>query len=499
MPAPEPGAGAPVAVSLGRQSLIYGGGLVFSRLLAFLMLPVYTNYLEPSDYGTLQLLMLTFDVLAVAAGARLAGGIFVFHARTSDPGERQRLISTTLLLLGATYGSIGLLVFLGAEPLSRLVFGGIHRTTLLRLAGGAFAFDGIMLVGLTVLQVRALALGFVVITVARQLVQVGLNLVTLIGLGWGIEGMMGATLVANVVFGTGLTLWLLAQSGVHYSPAVARQLAAFGIPLVGTQVATMVAAYGDRYVLGLRSGLDAVGIYALAAQFGTLVFTMGFAPFNQVWEPRRFEVVRRPDGAEQNARAFRYCNLVLITLGFAIALFVGDYLRIVSPPAFQPAAGLVPVIVVTYLLMAWSDFQNVGILIRERTGLIAVANWVCAGVAWIGYLWAIPRWGAQGAAAAALVAYLVRQILQYRFSQRLFPLRYDWAPVARQFAYAAVLLLAAFLLPQASVPQAILFHLVLLATYLVAVGWGGVMSRADRAVLLGGVRRFLQPRVTAAR
>jgi O-antigen/teichoic acid export membrane protein len=485
--------------SMGRQSLTYAGGLLFSRLLAFLMLPVYTNFLTPVDYGTLQLLMLTLDVLAVAAGARIAGGIFYFHANAESDEARRDLVATTLLLLGATYGAIGLLVSAGAAPLSELIFGGPHRTHLLRYAGAAFAFDGLLLVGLTVLQVRGRATAFVLLTVGRQVLQVLLNLVMLVSLGRGIEGMMFATLVANALFGGLLAWWLLAGTGLRFERPLARRLVRFGIPLVGTQVATMVAAYGDRYVLGVEAGLDAVGIYGLAMQFGTLVFTLGFAPFNQMWEPRRFEVIRAAGGDAANARAFRHCNLIILTLGLAISLFVRDYLRLASPPAFHAAASVVPLLVVAYVLMAWSDFQNVGIMLSERTGLIAVANWVCAAVAWAGYLWAIPRWGVFGAAGAAVAAYGARQLLQYRFSQRLRPLQYDWTPIVRQAAYAGIVWAIGSQLPLEAVRFAIPAHVGLFGLYLAAVWYGGVMTADDRTLVRQVAARARRTVVGAAR
>ena len=41
---------------LSFETLIYGFGNVFSRLITFLLLPLYTNLLNPKEYGIITLL-----------------------------------------------------------------------------------------------------------------------------------------------------------------------------------------------------------------------------------------------------------------------------------------------------------------------------------------------------------------------------------------------------------------------------------------------------------
>ena len=49
---------------LGRHSLVYGIGGLVSRVVAVLLLPVYTHYLTPADYGTVSYTHLTLPTKA---------------------------------------------------------------------------------------------------------------------------------------------------------------------------------------------------------------------------------------------------------------------------------------------------------------------------------------------------------------------------------------------------------------------------------------------------
>src|SRR5205823_14718273 len=64
---------------IGRHSLVYGAGLMLTKAVSFVMLPVYTRYLTPADYGVMTLISMTLDVIAIMAGTKVALGIFRYY------------------------------------------------------------------------------------------------------------------------------------------------------------------------------------------------------------------------------------------------------------------------------------------------------------------------------------------------------------------------------------------------------------------------------------
>ena len=76
---------------VGRHTLIYGAGMMLSRAISFVMLPVYTRYLTPADYGVMELIGTTLDLIAIIAGARIAAGIFRFLVEFVRGNEPQAL------------------------------------------------------------------------------------------------------------------------------------------------------------------------------------------------------------------------------------------------------------------------------------------------------------------------------------------------------------------------------------------------------------------------
>lgn len=475
---------------LGRHTLVYGIGSVISRIASFIMLPFYTRYLTPGDYGVMQLVEMTLEIVAILAGNRIASGVFLYYQRAQDDQDRKTVLSTASIMLFLSFGAFGLLTAAAAPQLSRVVFGVADYARLIQLSAATMAMQALVTVPLALLRIEGRSARFVGIATAKMIIQIVLNIVFLAWLRTGVEGVFVSTLIANTLIALYLAVPFVVRFGLGFSPRWARTLLWFGVPLMGTHLASFVTTFADRYFLRVSGDVAAVGIYSLAYQFGFVLSYMTYAPFASVWEPMRFQVAVRADRDQLFSRAFLYLNLLLLSFALAIALGVGDFIRIMSAPAFWPAADLVPVILVAYVLQSWSSFQEVGILVKERTFFSTLSNWVGAGTALAGYALLVPRYLGWGAAWATVLAFTARQVTTYVASQRLFPLRYAWAPVWRLVVLALVIFGVATQLPRDVLWQSIVLRGALFPAYLV-LAWFLVLPADERGRFAGLARDVL--------
>jgi len=481
--------GTPFQMSrIGKHGLVYGGGIILSKAVAFIMLPVYTHYLTPADYGLLQLVDMVLEVASIVAGSRLGAGIFRYYHKANTPGKRRAVLSTALIVLVTSYATAATAILVFAPTISRVAFGSPEQVTLVRIGGLSLAFESLLLVPFAYLRLRDKSLFYVGVTTAKLVLQVSLNIVFVVALRLGAQGVLLSTLVANLLVGAALTIYVLKGVGLRLSGSAARDLLRFGIPFVGTQVATFIMTFGDRYFLRLDSDATTVGLYGLAYQFGFLLAQLGELPFSLVWEPARFEIANRPDRDELYSRAFIYFSIVLLTIGVLITLFVGDFLRIVAAPAFLPAGRLVPIILSAYVLQSWAVMHNIGMQVQERTEYYTLANWVGALVALAGYALLIPRLLGLGAALATVASFGVREWMVYALSQRLWPVHYRWTPVIRLSLLAISVGVVALLLPRFTVLWSLSARAILLAAYFGALWHIGVLSEDERLA----IRRLLR-------
>lgn len=473
---------------IGRHGLIYGLGAVMGKAVSFIMLPIYTRYLTTADYGILHLIIMTLEVASIASGSRLAAGIFHFYHKAETSEAKRFVMSSALLLLIVTYGVAAVGLYAIAPQISEFVFGDRAFTPLVRIGTASLAFESLILVPLAYLRLRNRSTLFIGINIVKLVLQLTLNIVFVVVLDMGVRGILIGTLATNVVVGGWLAGRLVKEVGLRFNRSATRDLVRFGLPMVATQVATFFIVYADRYFLRAAADTSVVGVYSLAYQFGFLLLMLGSVPFLTVWGPTRFAIAQRADRDALYARAFVYFNIVLFTVAVGIVLFTYDLLRVMSNPEFLPAASIVPVVLVAFILQGWTKFQNLGILYREQTIYITLANWVAAGVALAGYVVLIPRYFAIGAALATVAAFAVRQVIVYAVSQRLWKINYNWPPVVRLSAVAVAVSLGGWALPAADVIPSLAMRLGLFGGFGLGVWFFDILSEADRAVVRSGLR-----------
>lgn len=476
------------SANIGRQTLVYGVGIVLSKVLSFVMLPFYTNYLTPRDYGVLQLIDLTLEVASIVAGARLAVGVFRFYHKATDELARQRVCATAFALLSVGYAMMALVIALARGPITHAVLGGPSLQTALLIGTVSFVVQGLSIVPLSVLRLRDAAVGFTVATLGKGFLQALLNILFLRA-GWGVQGALLANLISAAVVAVGLLAWFWRWAGLRFDTQVARDLIRFGAPLVVGQVASFLLTFGDRYFLRAYATEDDVGLYALAYQFGFLMLSLAYQPFAQVWESERFAVAKRPDRDEVFARNFVLLNISILGAAAGFAMFAPVVLRIMSDPAFWSAGAMVAPILAAYVFHGWSSLLDVGILLKEETRRLAHANYLSGAVCIGLYFWLIPPYRGMGAAVATLIAFILRFGLVYHWAQQLEPIGYRWGPVLRLAACALTAALIERLLPILGPwPDVAIRGVILSVIYL--VGWRWALEPEHRAAVRVQVERF---------
>lgn len=469
---------------IGKHSLVYGVGIFANKAVALIMLPIYTRYLTPSDYGTLQLLTLLLEVAAIVAGARIAQGVYHFYHKSDSPASQSSVLTTTTTLLIATFGATAVATMALAGPIASFVFDGNGtHAYFVRLAVTTMALESLLIVPMAFLQIAKRSRIFVTVNLTKLAIQVTLNLVLIIGLGQGVAGVLISGLVANAVIGSFLTWMLLREHGWRPRVSIARDLVAYGYPLMITQVATMVLMMGDRFFLNRAVGASAVGLYGLAHQFAMLVVLFGYIPFEQVWNPTRFEIAARDDRDTIYQRAFTYLNILLISAAVGVSLFSHDVIVIMSAEDFHTASQFIPGLVIVFLFHAWTSFHNFGLLIAERTGWYAAANWIAAAMAVGGFLLLIPSFGAWGAVLTAGTAFGVRFVIVYRLSQAVWPVAYSWRPSLLMSVWGAAIVLLSRPLGVETLLTSIAIHLLLFLAFIVGLWLLPIVPEEDRAVL----------------
>jgi O-antigen/teichoic acid export membrane protein len=221
---------------------------------------------------------------------------------------------------------------------------------------------------------------------------------------------------------------------------------AFGLPRVPHAAAQQVIAVGDKFILAAFRPIAEVGMYSMGVSFG-LTQKLFLSAFEYAWAPFYYAAAREPGAAALFATVTTYGIAALALLTAGLSAIARDLLDLMTRGVFVEAAPVVGWTAVGVFLQGVYLLTSIGLNISKRTAYYP-ASTIAAAVANIGLNYAlIPQFGMMGAAWANVAAYALQAGLAFTFSQRVYPVRYEYGRVARALAAAVVAFVAAIALP----------------------------------------------------
>lgn len=419
-------------LSWGRQLLGGATWLSVTRVLqqgvGFFLLPVYTRYLSPQDYGRIEVLMVSVFLALMVVGQGLPPALLrqLSYVHAED-GRRRRLAA------GVAFAHIAIsaTVFLGAvaltsQFLSTALFASREHGALVVVGAAIVGLQALAALGNAVLLSRDRIPALVGMSLAQFGVKLALNILFVVVLEKGFVGIIWGHLAGEAV---GVLLfvplvWRHVEWG--FDRQELRSLLRYGMPLIASSLSLQVLMVSDRYVIRwLRPGAD-LGLYAVANKFAMAFVFIAIEPLERMWEVRGLELAREKDGPEWIARV---ANLYLALGGLASLVAIGmaePLVRIATTPAFTASHGAVGILIAGAVLFGLGEVFKLPMRVSGASARISLVAAVAA-VFNLGITVAmVPRLGFLGAAVATALSFALFAVLNVWGARTHMAVPYDW-------------------------------------------------------------------------
>ena len=474
---------------LARQSAVYALADSFGPLLSLALLPVLTRRLTPADYGDLALLLLFGVATKILFRLGLDAGFFRIYY--DQPGEREKLVfSTTILVASTTVSALLLaLTYLMSGSIALGLLGQPRGDWIMLVAGDTF-FNAFSFIPMSLFRIQGRPRFFLAATLLRN----GLNVALKLGLvlaGWGVAGVLWADLAASVVFVLTLLPTLFANLTWGFSFPMLREAAAFGLPKVPHGIAYQALNLADRRLLAAFGAREQVGLYHVAYQFGTGI-KLFLSAFELAWSPFVYSLIGRPDAASNIARIATYVALAFTALALALAVLAREILAIFTAPPYRGAYEVIPVVLLAYWLQGLFSLTSVGIGISKKAYYYPLMTFSAAALNIVLNLVWIPRLGILGAAWATVAGYGLMAGMGFYFSQRHYPMPVEWGRLGRIVVAAGICYGLSLLTPE-PLPSRLAFKAAALVFFPVALVGLGFFRPPEMARLKAILARQTDP------
>ena len=482
---------------LATTGAAYTAASILSKVIAVALLPLYTRYLSPEDYGAAEILFAAVVTASIIIRFGLLEAILRFYYL--DDEDPEQVVKSTFagLFWLSTLGALVALPF--AAPLSELLLDpkelppGASGAELVRIAIGGLWVLTMWEFMLTLFRLDERARAFFLTTILNVLAAIALTVVLVVGLDEGARGLLLGSYATGGAFVVALIALQWRRLSLRPEPALLRRLSRFGLPTMPAEVSLYALNFVDRLIIVRSLGLKEAGLYSLGVKFAQAVNVI-VRGFQLAWPPLAYSI--RDDDEARKTYA-TVVTLFVAGCAFVVAgmwLFSRWIVRALAAPKFfdsYEVIGLVATAVTLYALYL------VLVVILGRTGrtefnLPAAVGALITNVAL--NLVLVPPLGIAGAGLALVASYMVVLGLMYTFTQRLFPVPYEWGRLLRVVLTVAALVGLAELAVPTEGAVGLLVRAVLFAAYPLLLWVTGFFSPEEREWIL----RLREPRAVLA-
>jgi len=477
------------------MSLVYGVGSVLTRGFAFLLLPVYTRHLAPSDYAVVALCLSVVAILGVLFPLGLHGAVTRTYYQPGTSHERRERAGTLWVAMLAGGALLAFVLDQFGSGLMNLIAPAVPFQPYIRLAIWTAFLNIFGLVPLVLFQLQERPSAYVAATVGISLLTAGFILILVVGYGLGAHGyLLGALIGAGIAAGP-LALITLRNVRPVLRWDVLGPALLYSLPLVPHAFASWALEMSDRALLTHFVSMEQLGVYSLGYQLGA---AMGLvtAAFNNSWVPFLFQTLSTEgaDGNRKLARVVSYFALVLCSIGLGWALLVKPAMGLIAGPGFSEAYRVTPYVVAGYVCNGLYLIPVSLLFWRERTGSIPLVTVGAAAVNVGLNLWLVPRYGVMAAAWTTALAYGVMLFLAWWSARRQYQFPYEYRRLGLTCGVAVALFLLARTPTYSTSELELAVSLGSLALYPVILLALGVVDRSEVAETIAFIKARVLPR-----
>jgi O-antigen/teichoic acid export membrane protein len=442
---------------LGKHSAIYGLGGLVSRILAVLLLPLYTRYLSPSDYGKVETLIALTTVVGIVLRMGIHAAFFRFYFDSPEPAHR-RLVLRTSFWFTMAMATAGLIVGVAFSPqISDLLFG---TTDDAELVAAAFVglWAGMNYEQLTSLfRVEERSTAFVAASLSNVLLTIGATLVLVVALDKGPIGVIVGNFTGTLLVYVALVGYRREQLGLQFDRRLLREMNRFGTPLVPTALFLWVTNFSDRLFLVQLADVTEVGLYSVGVRIASAMVLL-LTAFRLAWPAFAYSIEDEGEARRTYAYVLTYLVLVTTWVATALALLSPWIVDWIAAPAFDESSRVVGPLAFAAVAFGAYIVVAIGVGRARRTQFNWVVTGAAAAVNVVLNLVLIPPYGMMGAAVATIAAYATMFVGMAWWSQRIYPVPYQWRRVTTA-AGAGVALVAIGKIAGGGLPVALLLAL----------------------------------------
>lgn len=453
---------------LVKNTSLYTIGNILPKAATFLLLPLYTRYLTPADYGIVNSMNVLLTILTIFFTMAIERSIYRLYYDYKTEKDKKDYLGTVFITMSLNAFCVLTFVIIGKGLISKIYISIPFNPYYLYIIGTGF-FSVFGLIPRIYYQVEEKAGKFILISLSEFFVSTILIIYFIVYAGKGASGMLFAQLLRTLIF---LPLYIFILTKIinfTFRKDIMKESFVFSIPLVPMILSAWILNLSDRIFIERYFTLKDVGIYSIAYKMAEilLIFTTAF---NKAYDPLFYKIANQGNQMEAKHKLFKYnkiFSLIIIIVALGISLFSKEFILLLDAK-YRLAYKLVPIIMIGILFGQIGGLFNRSIYQEKKTKLIMS---LALGAAIINIFLnsiLVPDYGSYGAAYATTLTFFIFFLMKYFFSKKCYFIAFAWKELGL-YLLISVIIVSIFYFTSISIWLSILLKTVIMLSFIALI------------------------------
>lgn len=417
-----------------KNTIIFAIGNFATKIISFLLVPLYTNVMTTSEYGVVDLLYTVATFLVPLFTFNIIESVLRFSL-DKDKNQNKIISIATVICL------FTIIVSIITIPILSLFKDYKNYSILFYIYLVTFSISQILLVNFKGKeQLKLYSLGNFLYTLFVAI----FNIIFLLGFDMGVGGYFIAYIISNIlvsIYGIVFGKVIPDLRKFDFDKKLFKEMIKYSVVLIPTSFMWWIMNFIDRIMITKYLGSAENGIYAVSYKIPTILSVLA-SIFTQAW---LFSAIKEKDSDDNESytnNVFRFLSFGIIVSADFLLLIIKPFFKIYVANDYYVAWKYVPFLMMGYIFLTLSTFISTSYNVnKDSKGLLysALVGAICNLVL---NIILIPIIGVYGAALATTISYITVFVFRVFNTRKYVKIKVDFKYI---YSIAASLLMCVLL------------------------------------------------------
>lgn len=406
---------------------LYSLGEILNKSIQFLLLPLYTNYLTPADYGKLELTYLYGALLVIFYGFIIENGYGRFYFSSEETNYRDQLFGTSFffkLSVGVVFLAFSVLF---AGDIAPAIFYFDNGSTYIILISVSVFIKSLAEIPLKNLIVRKKVKRYVINNTFYLLVTISSTVYFIVNCNLNVLGVLYGQILGATVQLISLLATEWRWAFLRFSFPLLKDMLYFSVFMIPTQLASFVTYWSNRFFLQEHVSLDDLGNFSFGYKIASIISIILTGPLKKAISPEVYELISNPEECKNKIRQFSLTAFLILTISsLTLSVFSKELIYLMADSSYASSFEVVFLLSMSYSIIGVAGIVVLPLHITQKTWFITI-TWGLSSLLnlVLNYLF-IQQFGVAGASYATLLTFLFILVLYFIFSELSYQVRFEY-------------------------------------------------------------------------